>query len=433
MTALILRADARALPLPDASVDLIVTSPPYWNLRSYEDGGEHYAGQIGSEASPTEFIAALMDCTREWMRVLKPTGSIFVNLGDAYANTATNQRYGSSDGALQRGTRPGRISNSGTGVRPKSLYGLPWRYALACIDEGLILRRDQIWHKTTALPESATDRSSTRHEYLFHLVTQEHYYSALDRIREPHTGNAHRRGDRARVQTWSSGGGSAHRTAHSDPADFNPLGRRPGSVWDIAAEPLSIPDHIGHAQCCAGVKVEGCERGLSHPATFPTELPRRVIEGWSPTGWCVACGQPRRPLSATEQVPYRQATSTGRQKQRDLATRPGGGRNGIGYPQTVSVVSILGERCGCPTSDAPVVPAVVVDPFGGAGTTALVADALGRTGITVDGSADYGRLAQWRIADPAQRAKALRLPKPPAVARGQASLFDDVTEKEPAA
>lgn len=82
--AVVLRADARALPLPDDSVDLIVTSPPYYALRDYEDDGESLPGQIGKEDTPQEYIANLVDCTAEWMRVLKPSGSMFVNLGDKF-------------------------------------------------------------------------------------------------------------------------------------------------------------------------------------------------------------------------------------------------------------------------------------------------------------------------------------------------------------
>jgi DNA modification methylase len=85
-TAQVIRADARNLPLADNSVDLVVTSPPYFALRSYQDGGEHYAGQIGSEPTPAEFVAALLDVTRECVRVLKPSGSLWVNLGDKYAS-----------------------------------------------------------------------------------------------------------------------------------------------------------------------------------------------------------------------------------------------------------------------------------------------------------------------------------------------------------
>ena len=94
MTAVVLRGDARHLPLPDACVDLIVTSPPYFGLRSYTDGGGHYDGQIGSEATPEEWVAALVACTAEWVRVLKPSGSIFVNLGDKYNSAASSQQSG---------------------------------------------------------------------------------------------------------------------------------------------------------------------------------------------------------------------------------------------------------------------------------------------------------------------------------------------------
>ncbi len=78
----ILRGNALALALADESVDLIVTSPPYFGLRSYQDGGEHYAGQIGDEPTPAEFVDALIAATAEMVRVLKPSGSIWVNLGD---------------------------------------------------------------------------------------------------------------------------------------------------------------------------------------------------------------------------------------------------------------------------------------------------------------------------------------------------------------
>ena len=85
MSISILRGNALALPIADESVNLVVTSPPYFGLRSYQDGGEHYAGQIGAEATPAEFVDALIAATREMMRVLKPSGSIWVNLGDKYS------------------------------------------------------------------------------------------------------------------------------------------------------------------------------------------------------------------------------------------------------------------------------------------------------------------------------------------------------------
>src|SRR5262249_17595861 len=144
VTAVVLQGDARRLPLPDASVDLVVTSPPYFGLRSYTDGGEHYAGQIGSEATPAEYVQALVECTAEWVRVLKPSGSMFINLGDKYAGGGTlAPNIPPKAGPGDHLRRYGKVQPHGT---TKSLLGLPWRYAIACTDQlGLILRAEIIW------------------------------------------------------------------------------------------------------------------------------------------------------------------------------------------------------------------------------------------------------------------------------------------------
>src|SRR5215469_13381246 len=145
MTVAVLRGDARHLPLSDASVDLIVASPPYFALRSYTDGGVHYAGQIGSEATPQEWVAALVECTAEWARVLKPSGSMFINLGDKYSQRTQTRRSSHQPGifpgkfpefaeswaerAAKGATRMPHqnvINDDGAYVAEKSLMGLPW-------------------------------------------------------------------------------------------------------------------------------------------------------------------------------------------------------------------------------------------------------------------------------------------------------------------
>lgn len=301
---IVLQGDAARLPLPDASVDLIVTSPPYFALRSYTDAGEHYDEQIGSEETPAEYIASLLKCTKEWARVLKPGGNMFVNLGDKYCGYTNGQAKGRNLGGGKRGIAlvpNGPVSAPAVyGVPNKSLMGLPWRYANRCVDEaGLILRRDIVLRKARPMPEKVRDRCHSVHEYLFHFTLRDRYYSTGKDL----------------------------------------AGKMPGSVWEMPCQPLIPPRELR----------------VRHPAPFPIELPRRCILGWSPPG------------------------------------------------------------------------AVVLDPFGGSGTTALVASVLGRIGVTVDRSANYCRLAQWRTADPRQRAKASRepAPRPQKVTAGQQpTLFD---------
>jgi DNA modification methylase len=401
VTAVILRGDAACLPLPDGSVDLIVTSPPYFGLRSYVDGGEHYDGQIGSEETSAAFVAALLDCTREWMRALRPSGSIFVNLGDKYAGGGGQWEGDTRPDPHKRRAVSGKIANGGQtyGLRPKSLIGLPWRYAIGCVDDlGLILRAEIVWSKPNGLPESVTDRVRRSHEQVFHFTKQPRYFAAVDEIREPQqgvTGGKDRR-------PFQSGNGVTHRSGNKDYDLYNPLGKLPGSVWDIPSQPLAVPARLG----------------VDHFAAFPMELPRRIILGWSPSGICTECGEGRRPVADRELTANRKGTQT----QRGISAINGGATGqSLGWER---VVHITGYACACPQPGAPTRPAVVLDPFGGTGTTALVADMLGRTGVTIDRSADYCRIAQWRCADPGERARALGVPKPPPVIDGQRSLFD---------
>jgi len=408
----VLRGDAAHLPLPDASVDLIVTSPPYFGLRSYTDNGEHYAGQIGSEETPAEFIAALLRCTREWMRVLKPEGSIFVDLGDSYYSGKGAPGRTTTD-PKNAGRNARRVTRSpldyGLDIPRKSLLLLPERYRVGCVDRlGLIAREVIEWHKPNPLPESARDRCGRTHEDVVHLVKQPRYFAAIDEIREPHTGNTHaRRADGKMSPKERATVMAGHRRGFLPEDQENPLGKVPGSVWTIQSQPLVVPAHLD----------------IDHFAAFPMELPRRIILGWSPSGICLECGEGRRPTASVVNVEDRKG-----RKQRiiDLALDGAHGPDGRGGERWKQTVRITGYICACPDASAPTHPAVVVDPFGGTGTTSLVADVLGRIGVTVDRSADYCRLARWRTRDPAERARALGVPKPPPVPEGQGSLFDEL-------
>jgi len=402
----IIRGNALALPLADDSVDLVVTSPPYFGLRSYQDGGEHYSGQIGDEPTPAEFVDALIAATAEMARVVKPSGSIWVNLGDKYASTSTpgpQSQNTTMTGGRHKGVENIAQRRLTSNVPTKSLIGIPWRYALRCIDDlGLILRANVIWSKPNGLPESVTDRVRRSHEDWFHFTLNPRYYSAVDEIREAHVATTTGR-DTSGWRTGPSGQNRGTSTGRGFDdgkplGEFatSPLGKLPGSVWTIPTEPLHVPDHLG----------------IDHFAAFPTEFPRRIIQGWSPRGICVECGEGRRPTSERDPIDPRFLASNKRGDGRGNVEVRGVSqssilRTGLQAGQSPAT-RITGEACACPEPTAPTRPGVVLDPFGGTGTTALVAHALGRHGISNDMSSDYCRLAQWRTSDPKQQAKAAR-------------------------
>jgi DNA modification methylase len=464
-TARVIQGDARHLPLADNTVDLVVTSPPYFALRSYQDGGEHYAGQLGSEATPAEFVAALLEVTRECVRVLKPTGSLWVNLGDSYSSGGRATRAPDTT-TRRRGFR--EDSRPRDGMRAKTLIGIPWRYALACIDDlGLILRAEVIWSKPNGLPESVTDRVRRSHEQWFHFTLEPRYFSAVDEIRETYTESSLSRARYATIAGPEGGtNGKSNGTLRSarEPGTSNPLGKLPGSVWTIPTEPLQVPDHLG----------------IDHFAAFPSEWPRRIIQGWSPAGVCVQCGEGRRPVTHKKPMEWRPGPKAGGYEL-DGASR----KVVSGTMLAASETTITGYACACtprtshrgkrgdwregrdvmpehgsddfhqpgnavprrpggfgtkvPPSageweyhfddwaPAPTTPAVVLDPFGGTGTTALVAKALGRHAITVDMSSDYCRLAEWRTNDRDSLAKVLGIAKADAPDDSQLDLFGEAT------
>ena len=388
--ATILHGDATRLCdyLKPESVDLIITSPPYFALRSYQDGGEHYDGQIGSEATPADFLAALWKVTEQCQRVLKPSGSMFVNLGDKYAGSGGNNQSGV--GGEDRGPS---IYNKAATVRAKSLMGMPWRYAIGCTDgeagPPMVLRSEIIWNKPNGLPESVTDRVRRNHEQWFHLTKESRYFACVDEIREAHKGEespSARRGPSGENRSKNVG------MTHDDGAsvgNFNhsALGKLPSSVWTIATEPLQVPEWLG----------------VDHFAAFPQEWPRRLILGFSPPGYCVECDQPRKAVVEKHTTGHDNNPSTDRAKHGNVKTD----LSKLMKIKAENPDKITGYACDCDNTDAPTRPAVVLDPFSGTGTVAMVARSLGRYGVGVDLSRDYLKLSQWRIWESGHAAKSI--------------------------
>lgn len=170
--------------MPDASVNTVVTSPPYWGLRDYG-----VSGQIGLENSIEEYVSALVDVFREIKRILKDDGTLWLNLGDAYAGSGKGawsekdkQKHVYVPDSQSAQTQLNSIPQ---GLKAKDLIGLPWRVAFALQADGWYLRQDIIWHKPNPMPESVQDRPTRAHEYIFLMSKQSKYYYNHEAIKIP--------------------------------------------------------------------------------------------------------------------------------------------------------------------------------------------------------------------------------------------------------
>lgn len=278
--------------LPDASVDCCVTSPPYFGLRDY---GE--AGQYGLESSPAEYVETMRAVFAEVRRVLADDGTLWLNLGDSYASKSKGSGGGPGKSTLGIAANGDvRISPEGVvrgqdrqrmtprtfalDVPEKNLLGIPWRTAFALQDDGWILRNDVIWAKPNAMPESVTDRLSTRHEHVFMLSKSRTYWFDLDPIREPTVTTSPSALNWARDTKEADVPGQSmrqHRTGrtHGKAAGTNLAptgvrhttsaegGRNPGDVWTITTQPFGeahfavMPQALAERAILAGCKPGG--------------------------------------------------------------------------------------------------------------------------------------------------------------------------------
>jgi len=361
--------------LPSDSVHCCVTSPPYYGLRDYG-----VAGQIGLEPSPDEYVARLVDVFCEVRRVLRADGTVWLNLGDSYCAPGGGFKPDAPSniaGSKQALTHPHATkairSHIKYGCKPKDLLGIPWRVAFALRDDGWYLRQDIIWAKPNPMPESVRDRCCKAHEYLFLLSKSPRYFYDADAIKEPavsdHTsgnGFVGRQGGSTSYQVMSGGVGSTK--------EWVDIGgtRNRRSVWTIASE--AFPG--------------------SHFAVFPPALIEPcILAGTSERGVCAVCGAPW--VRVVDRVGEWRAQHDRQAKHNGevYRTNPGGGVAGINVDRrTVE----RGWRASC-ACDAATVPATVLDMFGGAGTTGLVADRLGRNAVLIELNPAYAEMARSRI------------------------------------
>ena len=430
--------------LPEASVQTVVTSPPYWGLRAYGTsaqtwGGDPtcahdftpsevplgsgskesfrrdraagvqrnerqpgacakcgaWSGELGLEPTPELYVEHLVSVFEQVRRVLRDDGTVWLNLGDSYTAGGRGDAAGASlEGSAdaQNQSRAARAQMAPCGLRPKNLVGIPWRVAFALQASGWYLRSDIIWAKTNPMPESIADRPTKSHEYVFLLAKSESYFYDADAIREPHKQQSFERQSRARSggKYQGSDGGQPRRNPHSLTSNLsNALrigGRNRRTVWTISTAPFPG----------------------AHFATFPPKLVEPCINaGTSEHGCCSICGAPfkrvvTRGEALTEQRAIAGADASG--EYHGKATKAYLG-TGAQDPSAVKARILAGMRervtvgwkATCRHTLRQVEPCTVLDPFAGAGTTGFVAAKLGRSFIGIELNPSYTAMAERRI------------------------------------
>lgn len=252
--------------LESDSVDCVITSPPYYQLRDYG-----YPEQWGLEPDYKDYLDKMIELMRELKRVLKPTGTMWINLGDTY-NTISGNAKMTQPKPLGIGTKisEGQITGCKDKLKQpmpsKSLMLIPHRFAMRCVDElGLILRNTVIWAKPNGMPESVTDRFTKKHEYIFFFTKNEKYYFDLDAVKDPHKRDA-------RKDTFFKGSTKYFNTSQTfvkkGRERWKEGGKNPGDVadfWEITTKPSS----------------------KSHYATYNSELIIKPLIAGSPLGGIV--------------------------------------------------------------------------------------------------------------------------------------------------
>lgn len=446
---------------PDEKINLVIFSPPYWGLRNYGEnvntvwGGdprcEHewievvkpassgspgretlegglatqnsaatrqkhisntcikcgaWHGQLGLEPTYQMYVAHLVEVGREVKRILRKDGSWYLNLGDTYA-THTSKRSGQFGKDIKEGFDDVyRQNRPKQDVPEKCKLLIPYRVALALIDDGWVCRNDITWHKPNVMPSSVKDRLNCTTEKVFHFVKSREYFYDLDAIREPFKESSIKRisqvldnqegGEKQRLyreQNIIPAGGDLKQPAKilkrlkSHIQDGSLIGKNPGDFWTINTRPFP----------------------KAHFAVYPEELCIKPIKSSCPTQVCRKCGRPRERMkeivgrAVTESMRIAGCNEGGEyhgQAQKDYASakaqNPSNAKRRILEAMGRIEQTVGFTDCGC---GAGFEPGIVLDPMCGAGTTLIVAKRQGIRFIGLDINPDYCEMARKRLSE----------------------------------
>ena len=384
--------------IPSGSVHCVVTSPPYWGLRDYG-----FDGQFGSEKTPQEFVAKMVEVFQGVKRVLRDDGVLFMNLGDSYATgggAVGRAPGGGSQG--ERFIRAGMINTQANrmnfGLSAGNAIGVPWRVAFGLQDDGWILRSEIIWAKPSPMPESVSGwrwkdgrlaigswRPTKSHEQIFMFAKTSRYFCDGDGSKEQATGipsgNKKRMWGNNDTTDRRNGTGSVER--HGNIPHGGSETRNMRSVWRISPESYKE----------------------AHFATYPTELVRRcLIAGTSRGGCCSDCGRQFAPVVESKRTATRPGTNSKVNRASDDENSPyeqhGGSVVGNRDPQrhtTTTIVTGYLPTCKCGADKS---RPVVLDPFSGSATTGQVAINMGCDYIGIEANPEYADLGVERLETP---------------------------------
>jgi len=356
--------------LPDESVDCVVTSPPYYGLRSYkgaETEWEDWKGQLGLEPTYQMYLGHLLMVTRELKRVLKETGTLFWNMGDSYASGGDPSRHKGYFDPKWPEARNGSFEEPTAypqGIKPKSLMMIPERFAIGMIDQGWILRNKIIWFKRNGIPTSTKDRFANKWEYVFFFAKSKKYFFDLDAVRKPLA-------DPDRMLRGVSGKRYSQQDAIDSFFGNPPKGiskPRPNIKHDLAVNRKGSYDDPLHAK---PYNPNGANPGdiINTPAVRN--------KSWYSDAGHEYTHERKYDIDADGSDFW------------DITTRSHKFAHFAVYPETLIEPMI---KAGCPPDG------VVLDPFAGSGTTGVVAQNLGRSAILIEISPDYVEIIKQRLS-----------------------------------